>query len=164
MKVSFIKPVLLSFSFLGKYIPPTTTTQGPKQPNRSRIKLQNLEENYTAVIAITATIIAILIAVIVVGALVLYRRSRPKGEIKKVLVNNDMNEPNSSAGQSAADGRVTLSKLKAHFSKSKLSNGTDPEVPVEGIHNPIYDNPGAAKSVVMEEHYIEQPPDNHTFA
>ena len=150
--------------FPGKYIPPTTTLR-PHEPEteRSRQTLKTLEENYTAVIAVTVTIILILIAVIFVGALVLYRRTRPKGEIKKVLVNNDMNEPNSSAGQNSADGRVTLSKLKAHFSKSKLSNGTESEVPREGIHNPVYDDP-SARSVVMEEHYIEQPPESHSFA
>lgn len=122
-----------------------------------------MEANYTAVIAVTVTIIVILIAVIVVGGLVLYRRTRPAGEIKKVLVNNDMNEPNPPAGTNAADGRVTLSKLKAHFSKPKLSNGTDTELPVAGINNPVYDDPNS-KSVVMEEDRIEQPTGSHSFA
>ena len=114
-------------------------------------------------IGVTLTIIVILIMVIIVGGLVIYRRTRPKGDIKKVLVNNDMNDPTQPPGAATSDGRVTLSKLKAHFSKSKLSNGSDPELPVSGINNPVYDDPNN-RNIIMEEDRTHQPTGEHSFA
>ena len=146
----------------GTFIPPTTTTQPPKV-DKSRQNPEVLEANYTAIIAVTVTIIVILIAVIIVGGLVLYRRTRPKGEIKKALVTNDMNDPTQPPGATSADGRVTLSKLKAHFSKSKLSNGSDPELPVAGINNPVYEDPNN-KNIIMEEARTQQPTGSNSFA
>ena len=131
--------------------------------DKSRQNPEVLEANYTAVIAVTITIIVILIAVIIVGGLVLYRRTRPKGEIKKTLVNNDMNDPTQPPGATSSDGRVTLSKLKAHFSKPKLSDGSDPELPVSGINNPVYDDPNN-KNIIMEEDRTHQPTGDHSFA
>ncbi|XP_052791481.1 deleted in malignant brain tumors 1 protein-like isoform X3 [Mya arenaria] len=113
------------------------------------------------IIAVTVSIIVVLVAVIAVGVYVLWRRSRPHGEIKKVLVHNDENDPNSAPPQTGADGRVTLSKLKAHFSKSKLNNeGDEPDskqgAAAGGVTNPVYME-DRDKGIIMEETNIEQP-------
>ncbi|XP_052276945.1 deleted in malignant brain tumors 1 protein-like isoform X3 [Dreissena polymorpha] len=112
------------------------------------------------IIGVTVTIIAVLIAVIVVGGVIIYRRTRPKGEIKKVLVHNDANDPNPVVNQSGADGRVTLSKLKAHFSKSKLNSeiedsGASANTSA-GVANPVYVD-DRNQGIIMEEASIEQP-------
>jgi len=110
-------------------------------------------------IGVTVSIIVLLAAVIAVGAYILWRRARPQKEIKKVLVHNDMNDPNPPAQPSGADGRVTLSKLKAHFSKSKLNNDTDGSAnsDVTGVTNPVYMD-DRNKGIIMEETTsIEQP-------
>lgn len=111
------------------------------------------------VIGITVSIIVLLIAIISIGAYILWRRSRPQKEIKKVLVQNDMNDPNPTNQTAGADGRVTLSKLKAHFSKSKLntdSEGSDNNE-VTGVTNPVYME-DRNKGIIMEETTsIEQP-------
>lgn len=117
-----------------------------------------LESGNTIVIAVTVTIIVILIAIIALGGYILYRKTRkPSGEIKKVLVHNDMNDPNPLPVPTGADGRVTLSKLKAHFSKSKLNDDESgaAELPTGGVTNPVYQE-NKNKGVIMEEE-IEQP-------
>lgn len=138
----------------GKWETPMTEDTTEK----SKMVPEILQGSNTIIIAVTVSIIAILVAVIALGIYVLYRRSRPSGEIKKVLVHNDMNDPNPSTSQPAADGRVTLSKLKAHFSKSKL-NDTESE-PVEqpglGVTNPVYQD-DRNRGVIMEEAAIQQP-------
>lgn len=110
------------------------------------------------VIAVTVSIMVLLLAVIAVGAYVLWRKTRPRTEIKKVLVQNDMNDPNPPSQPSGADGRVTLSKLKAHFSKSKLNNEGDGSAnsEVTGVTNPVYID-DRNKGIIMEETSIEQP-------
>lgn len=125
---------------------------------RSKMVTEILQGSNTIIIAVTVSIIAILVAVIALGVYVLYRRSRPSGEIKKVLVHNDMNDPNPSTSQPAADGRVTLSKLKAHFSKSKLneSESESVEQPGLGVTNPVYQD-DRNRGVIMEEAAIQQP-------
>ncbi|XP_052252364.1 uncharacterized protein LOC127859022 [Dreissena polymorpha] len=112
------------------------------------------------IIGVTVTIIAVLIAVIVVGGVIIYRRTRPKGEIKKVLVHNDANDPDPVINQSGADGRVTLSKLKAHFSKSKLNSEIEDSgasaVTSAGVANPVYVG-DRNQGIIMEEASIERP-------
>lgn len=90
-------------------------------------------------IAVTVPIIVILAIGITILALFVYMRNRPKGEIKKVLVDNETNESGSQAASSsgAEGGRVTFSKFKAHFSKPKPS-GSAMSNP-KGISNPNYD-------------------------
>lgn len=110
-------------------------------------------------IGVTVSIIVLLVAVIAVGAYIWWRRSRPQKEIKKVLVQNDMNDPNPPTQPPGADGRVTLSKLKAHFSKSKLNNDADGSAnsEVTGVTNPVYMD-DRNKGIIMEETTsIEQP-------
>lgn len=110
------------------------------------------------IIAVTVSIIVVLVAVIAVGGYVIVRRSQPHGDIKKVLVNNDENDPNSVQTTSGADGRVTLSKLSAHFSKSKLNDGEEPSfqsTDVSGVTNPVYME-DRNRDVIMEEHQPER--------
>jgi hypothetical protein len=140
----------------------TTSPTEKDKAERSKMMPEVLEGSNSIVIAVTVSIIVILVAIIAIGVYILYRRSRPHGEIKKVLVHNDMNDPNPSASQPAADGRVTLSKLKAHFSKSKLNdnedNGDEPAnmPPAAGVTNPVYLD-DRNKGIIMEEAAIQQP-------
>ena len=79
---------------------------------------------------------------------------KPKGEIKKVLVQNDMNDPNAPPPVPSTDGRVTLSKLKAHFSRSK---GSEKEPEMEGVSNPVYMEDRNRSAIMEGESSIEQP-------
>ena len=145
--------------FSGKLTTQSTVTD---KTEKSKMLPEVLESSNSIIIAVTVSIIVILIAIIALFGYILYRRSRPHGEIKKVLVHNDMNDPNPSVSQPAADGRVTLSKLKAHFSKSKL-NDNDETVDetvnrpsTAGVTNPVYLD-DRNKGIIMEEAAIQQP-------
>lgn len=132
------------------------------RPDGSKLVAEASSEK-TIIIAVTVTIIAILLAIIAVGGFILYRRSRSQSEIKKVLVQNDMNDPNPGVAKTEPDGRVTLSKLKAHFSKSKLeeddSTNDVPPSNVDGVTNPVYMD-DRNRDIIMEESSIEQPDSN----
>lgn len=140
----------------GELIASTT----PEERSERARKEEIVESGNAIIIAVTVSIIVILIAIIAIGAYILYRKLRqPSGDIKKVLVHNDMNDPNPTPAPTGADGRVTLSKLKAHFSKSKLEEGENAgsaEHPVGGVTNPVYQE-DKNRGVIMEEESTEQP-------
>jgi len=100
-----------------------------------------ISDEGSVAVAVTVPIIILLLIILAVTAFFLYRYMQPKGEIKKVLVDNETMEPGSQASaSSSSEGRVTFSKLKAHFSipKSSLQNGS--ETKSKGIGNPNYEN------------------------
>lgn len=139
----------------------TTPSIEPDSMEKIKMVPDILQGRNTIILIVTVSIIAILVAIIALGAYILYRRSQPNGEIKKVLVHNDMNDPTATVAQPAADGRVTLSKLKAHFSKPKLNvTENDPKEDVGrvtgGVTNPVYQD-DRNRGVIMEEASIEQP-------
>lgn len=136
----------------------TTPSAGKGTTERTKMLPEVLQGSNTIIIAVTVSIIVILLAIIALGVYILYRRTRPSGEIKKVLVHNDMNDPNPSTSTPAADGRVTLSKLKAHFSKSKLNDSESgpEEQQVGGVTNPVYQD-DRNRGIIMEEAAIQQP-------
>lgn len=108
----------------------------------SPVKTLQKEENLA--VAITIPIIVILIVIIIVIG-VCYWRQRDAGDsMKTTLVDNEIHDPSvvqsgSATGQTTSDvgGRVTLSRLKATFSKA-IGTGSDSKP--KGLSNPNYEN------------------------
>ncbi|KAL3866133.1 hypothetical protein ACJMK2_043463, partial [Sinanodonta woodiana] len=116
---------------------------------------EQLQSHENIVIAVTVPIIVLLITAFAIVGFIFWHKMHPKGEIKKVLVHNDMNDPSTTASAAASsDGRVTLSKLKAHFSKSKPTRNGKENESSSNISNPVYENFGKP---VMDDFRIEQP-------
>lgn len=80
---------------------------------------------------------------LIVGVGLYFWRQRTASPDKKVLVENDMNDPNPTTTVHTEGGvGVTLTKLRAHFSKARTSfqNGSkDTKSPTMSLGNPNYD-------------------------
>lgn len=99
----------------------------------------------SVVIAVTVPIILLLFSILVIlGSCYWYHRLKQDDGMKSVLVESEMTDTNETASTSASEStaRVTLSKLRATFSKSKEN---------KGLGNPNYNgfeahNPGESTS------------------
>ena len=117
--------------------------------------LSDLTGGEGVVLAATIPIILVLMALIV-GIGIYFWRQKTSSPDKKILVENDMNDPNPPTVQSEGGARVTLTKLRAHFSKAKssLQNGSkDTKSPTMSLGNPNYDQmaeQGEEKSISNE--------------
>lgn len=103
--------------------------------------LSDLTGGESVVLAATIPIILVLMALIF-GIGIYFWRQKTSSPDKKILVENDMNDPNPPTVQSEGGARVTLTKLRAHFSKAKssLQNGSkDTKSPTMSLGNPNYD-------------------------
>ncbi|XP_033749618.1 deleted in malignant brain tumors 1 protein-like isoform X1 [Pecten maximus] len=108
-----------------------------------------LSSDENLALAITIPVIVLLLLFVAGLGFFFYRQVQPRGEIKKVLVDNETMEPGSQAAASSSasasgEGQVTFSKLKARFTKAKpsIQNGSKEAsaTPVKGMSNPNYDN------------------------
>lgn len=114
---------------------------GNATDNGNKGLVERLISDENVAVAVTVPIIIILLCTLLGVSIFFWWRKQPKGEIKKVLVENDMNDPMpSTTAASSSEGRVTFSKLRAHFSKAKsaLQNGQQDTKP-KGLGNPNYD-------------------------
>ena len=100
----------------------------------------------SVVIAVTVPIIILLVTILVVlGGCYWYQRLKQDDGMKTVLVESEISDGNEAAASTSASdstARVTLSKLKATFSKNKGD---------KGLGNPNYNgfeahNPGESTS------------------
>ncbi|XP_052098351.1 deleted in malignant brain tumors 1 protein-like [Mytilus californianus] len=119
---------------------------------KSESFISELTGGQGVVLAATIPIILILMALIV-GVGLYFWRQRTASPDKKVLVENDMNDPNPGTVHTEGGVGVTLTKLRAHFSKARtsLQNGNkDTKSPTMSLGNPNYDQMTDSNEVKSE--------------
>ena len=107
--------------------------------------MKTLQKQENLAVAITVPIIVILISIIIVIGVCYWRQRDVSDNMKATLVDNEIHDPSvmpsastgTMSSSSDSGGRVTLSKLKATFSKA-IGAGSDSKP--KGLSNPNYEN------------------------